>query len=159
MATSYAVESNLPGLFGTDLNQINVQREIADTEALLKQPGLNANDRLNANNYLASLKQKLGTKYDSGTGSQSIIDKYFGTDMATDPAGETGPYIGTGNRWNRRNVDTVNQRSADAAAEAAKKDTLWDKFGGLIGNVGLVVVGIAITGITIYFAAKKVGES
>lgn len=159
MATGYAVESNLPGLFGTDLNRIDVQREIDSVLAELKNPNMNANDRINADKYLGTLRKQLGGSYDSGSGVQSTIDKYFGGAMQDDPAGESGPYIGTGNRWNRRNVDAVNQRGADADAAAAQGDSLWSKFGGLIGNVGLVVVGIAVTGIAIYFAAKKVGES
>ena len=159
MATSYAIESNLPGIFGTDLNQINVQKEIDDTLKLLKSPGLNANDRVNANNYLNTLRQQLGGKYDGGA-IQSTVDKYFGGDMQygpPEPAGDdpSAPYIGTGNRWNRRNVDTVKERQEAAAGG----DTLWDKFGGLVGNIGLVIIGIAVTGIALYFTAKKVGDS
>lgn len=153
------------GMFGTDLNQINVLNEIQGVTNEINSGRLNAADKATAINYLAGLRKKAGTSYDGGAGYQSTVDKYFGIggsssggkadDSAPGANDVLGPYIGNENRWNAKDVNNI----PPTGSSENESDGIWNKIKGVVGNVGLVILGIGISGIAIYFAAKKVSES
>lgn len=131
----------------------DVNAEINSVLRDIQSGALNKGDLATAQDYLQELKKQAP----NNAAIQNYYDRLGGkvSDDAAPGSGSNAPFIGF-----PKVLGPTDKKAADEAIakreEMEKENSFWGKVQDIVGNVGLVVLGVGVTVAAIYFTAKKV---